>query len=206
MNKLVGIINLEASNASSVMRAVKFVGQNAVLINDDKNLSAYSHVILPGVSSFGAVITELKAKKLFQPVQDLYNTTTQVLGLCAGFQIMGSDSEESPEVLGLNWFKFSCIALKNDHGGKLFHTGWNSVNFIESNYLSSKEFSVNYYFNHSYFVSCEHKNSGIIGVTQFYDQEIISVFHHENIVGLQFHPEKSQSNGLRIIKSFLNGF
>ena len=206
MNKIVGIINLEVNNASSVMRAVNFLGQNAVLINDVENLSAYSHVILPGVSSFGAMITELKAKKLFRPVQDLYNTTTQVLGLCAGFQIMGSNSEESPEVLGLNWFKFSTIALENDRGSKLFHTGWNSVNFIEPNRLSGKEFLVNYYFNHSYFVSCEPKNSAVIGVTSFYNQEIVSGFHHENIVGIQFHPEKSQSNGLRIIKSFLNGF
>ena len=107
MNRLVGIVNLEAGNAASVERALEASGIRSVQVKDKEMLKRCSHIILPGVASFGAVIEELRSKNLFEPIRSLYESDIKLLGLCAGMQIMGKASQENPGVKGLGWFKKS---------------------------------------------------------------------------------------------------
>ena len=137
MNRLVGIVNLEAGNAASVERALEASGIRSVQVNDEEMLKRCSHIILPGVASFGAVIEELRSKNLFEPIRSLYESDIKLLGLCAGMQIMGKASQENPGVKGLGWFTYENVELVNKEERRSFHTGWNSIRVKEDQKLLS---------------------------------------------------------------------
>jgi imidazole glycerol phosphate synthase glutamine amidotransferase subunit len=202
MNLKVGIINLASGNTKSVSRAVEVFLPSHLLIDTSDQLDECTHVIIPGVSNFGSVVNELHSKNLFNPLQNLYGSSKKIMGLCAGMQIMGTGSDESPKNHGLSWFEFEVKSLVNNASKKLFHTGWNSV-------LTGKNSSEiilmkgNFYFNHSYYVSKSDFNFEEFGISSFSDYEVLAIFKHSNILGVQFHPEKSQQSGLRVISSFL---
>ena len=200
---VVGIVQLSAGNAKSVARGLKSVGVESIKIEDQKSLGPCSHVILPGVASFGAVVDELQAKKLFDPIRKLYDTDVRVIGLCAGMQIMGEESSENPDIKGLGWFDYKCVEIVNKEGKRKFHTGWNSIEMSENKDILSASKDVSYYFNHSYFVPATEKKFEQIGLTSYFGSNITSIFLEKNIVGIQFHPEKSQRAGLSILKNFV---
>ena len=204
MKKVVGIVQLMAGNGRSVARGLDLLGVESIQIEDENSLSQCTHIVLPGVASFGAVVDELHAKKLFNPIRKLYGGKVRVIGLCAGMQIMGEESNENPGIKGLGWFDYKCVEITNNEGTRKFHTGWNSVEMNDTkNILSaSKDFS--YYFNHSYFVPATEQKFEQIGVTRYFESDITSIFLQENIVGVQFHPEKSQRAGIAILKNFVD--
>ena len=202
MNVQVGVVNLATGNTKSVSRAVEVFLPNHELIDSGDQLERCSHVIIPGVSNFGSVINELHSKNLFKPLQNLLGSGTKILGLCAGMQIMGFSSDESPKNYGFNWFNFRVKSLVNGNSKKLFHTGWNSV---ESRKNTSGVFLMkgNFYFNHSYYVAKSDSEFEEYGTSIFSEYEVVSIFKHSNILGVQFHPEKSQKSGLNLLSSFL---
>jgi len=198
--KSVGIINTPASNSLSVFRAMKWLDLDVYLIDNPKDLGRFTHIIVPGVSRFDSLIGEMNLIGFTDELQKAKSGGKAILGLCAGMQIMGKSSEESPSSQGLGWFNFDVkkivpSKLKNVRN---FHTGWNDVRGIEN----QSRFPVSgcYYFNHSYFVEAFSKDE-VIGVTQNY-VTFASVIKHENVLGAQFHPEKSQRDGLRFLKEF----
>jgi len=202
MNAQVGIINLAAGNTKSVSRAVEVFLPNHQLIDSSDQLAGCTHVIIPGVSNFGSVVNELHTKQLFEPLQNLFGSNKKIMGVCAGMQIMGASSEESPKSYGFNWFNFEVKSIVNDQNKKMFHTGWNSVATVKD---SSGVIMMggNFYFNHSFYVSRSGYNFEEYGISKFSKYEIVSIFKHSNILGVQFHPEKSQESGLKILSRFL---
>jgi len=202
MNRLVGIVNLEAGNAASVERALEASGIRSVQVNDEEMLKRCSHIILPGVASFGAVIEELRSKNLFEPIRSLYESDIKLLGLCAGMQIMGKASQENPGVKGLGWFTYENIELVNNIERRSFHTGWNSIRVKENHKLLSVSNESSFYFNHSYYVPKIEEVPENFGSTDFLESTMVSIFKHNNVMGMQFHPEKSQVEGLNILKHF----
>lgn len=202
MNTQVGIVNLAAGNTKSVSRAVEVFLPNHKLINSGEQLAECTHVIIPGVSNFGSVVNELHSKNLFKPLQSLFGGDKKIMGLCAGMQIMGNSSDESPENCGFSWFNFQVKSLVNFNNKQLFHTGWNSVESVK-NTSESILMKGNFYFNHSYHVSKSDYEFEEYGISRFSDYEVVSMFKHSNILGVQFHPEKSQKSGLKLLHSFL---
>jgi len=203
LNRLVGIVQLEAGNSASVERALEALGVKAIQVRDVKTLELCSHIILPGVASFGSVIDELQSKKLFAPLKNLYESDIKFMGLCAGMQIMGKGSQENPGVQGLGWFTYENIAIVNNEGSKAFHTGWNSVQMGDSQKILSASDNSSYYFNHSYYVPNVEEAHDDFGRTEYFNSTIVSIFKHSNVVGIQFHPEKSQVEGLDMLKHFV---
>ena len=202
MNRLVGIVNLEAGNAASVERALEASGIRSVQVKDKEMLKGCSHIILPGVASFGAVIEELRSKNLFEPIRSLYESDIKLLGLCAGMQIMGKASQENPGVKGLGWFTYENVELVNKEERRSFHTGWNSIRVEEDQKLLSVSNESSFYFNHSYYVPNVEEEPESFGSTDFLESTMVSIFKHNNVMGMQFHPEKSQVEGLNILKHF----
>ena len=196
----IGILALDCSNFASVGRALKWLDMETIYITKPELLNDVSHVILPGVSKFQSVMDELHSKNLVAGLERIKTKGTPILGLCAGMQVMGMCSEENPGVHGLNWFNFKVVSIvpHHDHNTRSFHTGWNEVNF-----RGKTEFECVpnvFYFNHSYFVK-DTNNCTTIGETS-YGEDFSSVIRKDNLVGAQFHPEKSQLAGLNFLLNF----
>ena len=198
----VGIVALNSSNFRSIGRALSWIDIESVFIHNCKELNNVSHVILPGVSSFGSVMNELISRDLIEDIEKFRNKGLPILGLCAGMQIMGKSSEESPGVAGLRWFDYKSEAIKPnfDVGIRSFHTGWNDVHAHGKNSITSLPGV--FYFNHSFCVQKLPENE-ISGKTE-HGQMFASVVRKDNIIGAQFHPEKSQSKGLDFLRDFIN--
>jgi imidazole glycerol phosphate synthase glutamine amidotransferase subunit len=202
MKLQVGIVNLAAGNTKSVSRAVEIFVPHHELIDSSDQLEGCTHVVIPGVSNFGSVINELHSKNLFEPLQSLFGSQTKILGLCAGMQIMGLSSDESPGKHGFNWFNFRVKSLIDTNSKKLFHTGWNSVQTRKST-SGVILMKGNFYFNHSYYVTKSESDFEEYGTSIFSEHEVVSIFKQSNILGVQFHPEKSQKSGLNLLSSFM---
>ena len=202
MNSRIGVVALKSSNYQSVIRAFSHLGYMASAITKPGEILKCSHLVLPGVSKVGSVVSELHQLEMFDVIQELIGSDIRVLGLCAGMQIMGESSAESPQVNGLSWFDFQVRGLSNLNGRRVFHTGWNSTFSLQSEltglWLEKGEF----YFNHAFFVSSLDSPSKLFTFTPFMGESILSSFQYLNIKGIQFHPEKSQVKGLTILDEF----
>ncbi|HON58873.1 MAG TPA: imidazole glycerol phosphate synthase subunit HisH [Smithella sp.] len=202
---MIAIIDYNAGNITSVARALKDIGQEFIITNDTKELDTASHVIFPGVGAAGEAMAYLRQKKLDDWLKKWFAAGKPLMGICLGTQIILDYSEENDT---------TCIGLVAgatkrfpDHtasGGerlKIPHMGWNSVKMrcshpVFENVPAGAEF----YFVHSYYPSPA--DSGVIIGTTDYGISFCSVIAKDNIVAMQFHPEKSGRPGLQILKNF----
>ena len=166
-------------------------------LNDIKNST---HIVLPGQGAFSTCMSGLKNTPGL--VEELYDFAIikqkPFLGICVGMQMLAIDSEENGLHQGLGWIKGS-IKILPDNKLKMPHMGWNIVNPINNNKLINAP--KDYYFVHSYYFECQNKEN-IMAESQ-YGINFASIVGKENIYGVQFHPEKSSSQGLNLIKNFI---
>ena len=166
-------------------------------LNDIKNST---HIVLPGQGAFSTCMSGLKNTPGL--VEELYNFAIikqkPFLGICVGMQMLAIDSEENGLHQGLGWIKGS-IKILPDKKLKMPHMGWNIVNPINNNKLINTP--KDYYFVHSYYFECQNKEN-IMAESQ-YGINFASIVGKENIYGVQFHPEKSSSQGLNLLKKFI---
>ena len=204
MTQVIGIVGLKHSNYQSVQRAFEHLGHSVKIVRSEEALTGITHLVLPGVSSFGSVISELHELNLFEVIKNLYGAKISILGLCAGVQVMGLSSKESPGVVGLSWFNFECLPFLNVDGRRLFHTGWNVISQSSGTQLAQTMIGEDFYFNHSFYVSSDSIQTITTHASSvFYGTEVVSFIHSHNIWGFQFHPEKSQRSGLNLLSNFL---
>ena len=167
-------------------------------LNDIKNST---HIVLPGQGAFSTCMSGLKNTPGL--VEELYNFAIikqkPFLGICVGMQMLAIDSEENGLHQGLGWIKGN-IKILPDNKLKMPHMGWNIVNPINNNKLINAP--KDYYFVHSYYFECQNKEN-IMAESQ-YGINFASIVGKENIYGVQFHPEKSSSQGLNLIKNFIS--
>ena len=167
-------------------------------LNDIKNST---HIVLPGQGAFSTCMSGLKNTPGL--VEELYNFAIikqkPFLGICVGMQMLAIDSEENGLHQGLGWIKGN-IKILPDNKLKMPHMGWNIVNPINNNKLINTP--KDYYFVHSYYFECQNKEN-IMAESQ-YGINFASIVGKENIYGVQFHPEKSSSQGLNLIKNFIS--
>ena len=203
--KKIAIIDYGMGNLKSVEISLNYLGLENKLIRDPKNLKKFSHIILPGVGSFKRAIKNLKSTGMFKTLIEISKKKEKkILGICLGMQLLFNSSTEEGYTKGLGIIdgkveKFSFRKTKNL---KIPHVGFNEVCFSKKNFFF-KNVSNNsdFYFDHSYRITKFNEN--INPATSNYGVKFLSGFNFKNIYGTQFHPEKSQSNGLLLLRNFI---
>jgi glutamine amidotransferase len=202
---MIAIINYNAGNITSVARALQNIGHDFVITDEAKKLEAASHVIFPGVGAAGEAMAYLREKNLDVWLKNYIKTGKPLLGICLGTQIILDYSEENEtDCIGLVEGSTKRFPDKLTSGGqalKIPHMGWNSVTFRRSHpVFQDISPDAEFYFVHSYYPAPS-DDSAILGITD-YGMEFCSVLAKENLVAMQFHPEKSGRPGLQILRNF----
>ncbi|MCG8684759.1 MAG: imidazole glycerol phosphate synthase subunit HisH [Desulfobacterales bacterium] len=199
----IGILEYGCGNIRSVKNALIEIGlENAKIIRTESDLETINKLIFPGVGAFDSVCKNLEGKDLFRPLNKfICHPDNKVLGICLGMQVLCTDSQEG-EKKGLGLVDASVKFIGKHNGIKVPHMGWNTVSFIrEDPLLEGLGNEQDFYFVHSYCVIPNNQKISL-GVTD-YGQPFTSIFRNENVWGVQFHPEKSQAPGLKILSNFL---
>ena len=202
---MIVVIDYGMGNLRSVQKALEVVGAKTKVTSDPKDLRKCDKLVFPGVGSFGEAMKELKRLKLVEPIKTAIAEGRPFLGLCLGLQLLFEKSEESPGVEGLCILKGESKRFRfNKSALKVPHMGWNKVmqiNGSRSKLLNGVPNNAYMYFIHSYYV--KPKDKKITLTITDYNIDFVSSVCKDNIYGLQFHPEKSQVLGLKILKNFV---
>jgi imidazole glycerol-phosphate synthase subunit HisH len=197
---MITIINTNASNIKSLVNALSFIEKSFKLSNEFKDLEKATHIIMPGVGSYFNLIEDLKKNFDLEDLKFLIEKNEIFfLGICVGMQILSSLGYEPEEIKGLDLIEGSVKRI--DTNLNLPHVGWNSVFFNRTNkLLNNIPSGTDFYFTHSYEFNLMNDQNNL-GET-YYDKKIVSMVNNKNIYGVQFHPEKSQNAGLKLLKNF----
>lgn len=200
----IAIIDYDMGNVRSIENAINHVGDYEIQItNDPSVIKASSCIILPGVGAFPDAMKKLQEKKLIDVLSnEVMVNKKPVLGICLGMQLLFESSEEIELTVGLGWIPGRVEYMKPGQNLRVPHVGWNSL-------ILKKEQSVfdylhedkDFYFVHSLWVNCPEQYKL---ATFEYGVEMTAAVQKDNVVGMQFHPEKSQKNGLAAMSSFLD--
>ena len=202
----IALIDYGSGNLQSAYKALELVSncKNKIFItSNSKDLLKADKIILPGVGAFADCIKGLKS---ISGMTDVLNEVVlekkkPFLGICIGMQLLATKGKEKGDHDGLGWIKGKVIKIKKNKKIKIPHMGWNTVKVISKHpILKRKKFES--YFVHSYNFICKNKKNII--ATCDYQQKITAIVGKENIIGTQFHPEKSQKIGLEILKNFVS--
>jgi glutamine amidotransferase len=202
----VSIIDYGMGNLRSVQKGFEKIGAQAKVINTPQQVADAEAIVLPGVGAFKNCLENLDSLKLITPIIKSIESGKPFLGICLGLQILFTESEEFGSTSGLDIIKGKVIRFKtntcdNTPHLKIPHMGWNSISIKkEGPYLEGIENETYLYFVHSYYVKPE--NEKVIATTTDYGVEFVSSILKDNIFACQFHPEKSQKAGLKILENF----
>lgn len=198
---MITIVDYDAGNLRSVEKALTLLGQPSVVTRDRKEILGADKVILPGVGAFGDAMNQLKKYELDRVIREVADRKKPLLGICLGLQLFFEGSEESAGVEGLGLLKGRVVRFMDDYGLKIPHIGWNSLSLQNDGRLFQGIADGAYvYFVHSYYLKAEEPQ--IVKATTEYGDLVHASVEKGNIFACQFHPEKSGSVGLAILKNF----
>jgi glutamine amidotransferase len=198
---MIAIVDYGMGNLRSVSKAFEAVGHEAVVTRDRATIKNASHMVLPGVGAFGDCMANLERFDLVEPIRSTIQSGKPFLGICLGLQLLFTESEEFGLHKGLGIIPGKVRKFVLDSALKVPHMGWNQVNIQRACPLfDAIADGSNWYSVHSYFVDPADRT--VVATTTTYGIPFVSSIWKENIVACQFHPEKSQSVGLRLIKNF----
>jgi glutamine amidotransferase len=197
---MITVIDYGAGNIRSVSKALETAGGDVIVTGNHRDIEKSDKIVLPGVGAFGKAIEALSAARLIEPLLDAVAKKKPFLGICLGLQLLFNASDENPGVTGLSLIPGTVKRFPKKH--KVPHLGWNQI-FLEGDSPLWKEIPDGsfFYFAHSYYVKPE-SDQVTRGTTEYGDR-FVSAVAREQLFGLQFHPEKSQKWGLKILKNFV---
>ena len=200
---MVAIIDYGVGNLQSVKKALDFIGAKSIITADENEINAASHIILPGVGSFGDAMHSIREKGLEDVIKKSADGSKHFLGICLGLQLLFESSEESPGVDGLGIFKGSIVTIPKDNGLKVPHIGWNSVSLKQTDGIFEGLRDNSYfYFVHSYYL--KDADEDVVAGTTEYGVPIQCAVQKGRVCATQFHPEKSSEAGLTILRNFVS--
>jgi imidazole glycerol-phosphate synthase subunit HisH len=198
---MIAIIDYGMGNLRSVQKALEKVGSSAVITSDPAQVAAADKVVLPGVGAFEDAISELHRLNLDRPVLDAVHSGKPFLGICLGLQLLFDVSFENGRHKGLGVVPGEVVRFELPKDFSVPHMGWNQLNIRKPTPLLDGLGDGTYvYFVHSYYVVPEDKS--VVAAETDYGGPFCSMIAFDNVYATQFHPEKSQSDGLRILKNF----
>ena len=207
----IGIIDYGSGNIRSVSKSFERAASeidNKIKINiidNAKNLRKMDRLVLPGVGAFGDCMNNLRSIEFLNETltEMVISDSVPFLGICVGMQLLANRSYEHGEHLGFGWISGEVVPIvRNKNFMKIPHMGWNSIKIIKNHsMLTNIKNEEDFYFVHSYKFNCSIKD--FLYAKTFYGDPISAILIKDNIVGTQFHPEKSQTFGIQFIKNFI---
>ncbi len=202
------IIDYGSGNVESVLNALSFVknNENFLVSNKPSDIRAANHLILPGVGAFGDCVDGLKSVEGLLPEirKQVLIEKKPFLGICVGMQVLASIGYENGEHQGLGFINGKVEKITTQEGLKIPHMGWNEIMLKPTKHPALKDVKngEHFYFANSYHFICQNENNVLAQLE--YGSKLNAIVAKENILGIQFHPEKSGEAGLLILKNFLN--
>lgn len=211
---MITIIDYGAGNIKSIQNMLRKIGVSAIISNQAEEVERTEKIILPGVGHYDHGMKNLKTSGLLEVLnQKVQEEKCPILGICLGAQLLGDSSEEGVEK-GLGWIPMQVVKFDKSRLGeklKVPHMGWNKISKSKSweqekveggDLFEELGEDARFYFVHSYHMLP--KNESDILATTIYGYEFVSAVQHQNIYGVQFHPEKSHQFGMQLLKNFAN--
>ena len=202
MKKRLGIIS-GFGNYKSVVNLIEYIKKDFKEIKSPNDINECTHIIFPGVGSYISVINKLKKKKLIEPLKKaLLLDKKNFLGICVGMQVLTTFGYEEKKFNGLDIISGETIKIKSKKT-RLPNIGWHDIKILkkDSKIFNGIEDRSTFYFLHSY--SVQLSDDSFVSSKITLENEVVSSIENDNIYGVQFHPEKSQENGLKLINNFL---
>lgn len=199
---MIAVIDYDAGNIKSVQKALKFLGEEAVVTRDKEEILIAERVVLPGVGNFGDAMAKLESFGLVPVIKEVTEKKIPFLGICLGLQLLFEESEESPGVKGLGLLPGKIVRIPKTKGLKIPQIGWNALQYpSEGRLFRDVPEGAYVYFVHSYYLQARDKE--IVKATAEYGVTVEASVEKDNIFACQFHPEKSSEAGLQILQNFL---
>ena len=203
----VAVIDYGMGNIQSLSNSLEYLGAEVHVTSKHKELKNFSTFFLPGVGSFKLAVDNLKKLNLFDEIKNqVLIKKKKILGICLGMQLLGNSSTENGFSEGLKFLNNNVTKFNDEKKFSLRipHVGFNNLSQISKNFDLFKNINEldNFYFVHSYKMRLNSNNKTFACCN--YEIEFLAAFQRENIFGVQFHPEKSQSSGLVLLRNFLN--
>ncbi|WP_298691291.1 imidazole glycerol phosphate synthase subunit HisH [uncultured Sulfuricurvum sp.] len=202
---MIAIVDYNMGNLASVKNAFDLLGEKVTVESDPDKLKTYDRIILPGVGAFGDAMEHLSSRGMDEAVREYAVSGKYLLGICLGMQLLFESSEEFGITQGLGLIHGRVVAFDTSRFHtplKVPHMGWNRM-FTQTHPLFAGLDEAHYlYFVHSYHALCSDQNDSI--GESIYGYRFTSAVAHDNVMGIQPHPEKSHQNGLSILKNFIN--
>lgn len=198
---MIAIIDYQMGNLRSVQKGFEKVGHKAVITCDPAQIVEADRIVLPGVGAFEDAIDELRNRHLVRPIQDAINSGKPFLGICLGLQLLFDVSYENGEHQGLGVLRGKVVRFDVPPEYKVPHMGWNAARIRRrAPILAGIEEGTHFYFVHSYYVVPE--DPEVVAIEVDYHRPFCAMVWRDNVFATQFHPEKSQRDGLRLLKNF----
>ena len=196
------IVNYGMGNIGSVVNAFERLDATCEVTADANQIRRARALVLPGVGAFPAAMENLTKLGLVEPLTEaVVGASTPFLGICLGLQLIAEDSVEGGLTRGLGWIKGHVVALRPSVALPVPHVGWNEIAFATTAPLFNRIGSVpHFYFDHGFALQCA---DDVATATCDYGGRCVAALQRSNIHAVQFHPEKSQRNGLRVLRNFL---
>ncbi|MBP3622406.1 MAG: imidazole glycerol phosphate synthase subunit HisH [Lachnospiraceae bacterium] len=199
---MISILDYDAGNIKSVEKALEYLGEKALITRDKDVILSSDKVILPGVGAFGDAMGKIREYGLDKVIYDFVDSGKPFLGICLGLQLLYKTSEESPEATGLGILDGEILRIPDAPGLKIPQIGWNSLSITPGSKLFKDVPENSYvYFVHSYYLKS--RDIKDVAATTDYSVNIHASVERDNVFACQFHPEKSSSVGLQILKNFI---
>ena len=214
IKKKIVVLDYYIGNILSIQNAIEYLGHQVLITDKPKDIASATHLILPGVGAFGNAMNMLKNKYLDKEILKFSESNRPILGICLGMQLLFENSSEFGFNNGLGILKGNVVELpsrdKKNYSLKKPNIGWSKID-IKINYKNPTSIKIikdlndkdQFYYLNSFYALPKNKNI-CIATSKFYDYEFTGLVVDKNIVGCQFHPEKSAKSGLKILKNFLS--
>ena len=206
-DEMIHVIDYDAGNLGSIINMFRRIGVSAKLTRDPKDIEDAQKIVLPGVGAFDQCVKNLDSYGFRDVLTSrILQDRIPILGICVGFQMMSESSEEG-SLRGLGWIKGTTKDMrklaKDSPKLKFPHIGWNYIDMKhEHPVLKNLPDDPRFYFVHTYQVSCENEEN-VLATTEYGDLTVTASAGHDNIIGTQFHPEKSHKFGIQLFRNFV---